>query len=239
MAVLATTSNPSFPTLLALVSRVRREVTKESLTTLNDDPVNNVIVDSINDAVEDIYYQDRWNWAKTTEALTFVANTSEYALPSRFYRMATEPEINNIQLKEVEPEEWARNTYTPSLTAQATVSGQPQVYYIDRSLIKFWPTPSSSFVTLTPTVTLCYYQRPGSRLALATDGGNSPDLPTEFIEAVVAFAKSRLKIFLQYDDWQIDDARYRECVQRQVQNDYQSVHPNRMRPRNWKTARFA
>lgn len=239
MTVLATTTNPSFPTLLQLCSRVRREVTKESLTSLVDDPINNVIVDSINDAVEDIYYQDRWNWAKTTENLTWVASQNEYALPTRFYRMASEPEINNIQLEEVEIEEWARKTYTPSLTSSVTIQGQPLIYAIDRSLIKVWPTPSSSFIALVPTTPLVYYRRPGARLLLASDASNSPDLPTEFIEAVVAWAKSRLKIFLQYDDYQIDENRYRECVQRQVQNDYLSVHPSRVRPRNWKTARFA
>ena len=87
MPIVQTNTGLAFPNLLSLASRVRREVTKESLTSLVDDPVNNVIVDSINDAIADIYNRERWWWQKTAGTITPVAGTAAYSLPSDFYRM--------------------------------------------------------------------------------------------------------------------------------------------------------
>lgn len=236
MPTVVTTNPTGMPTLLALVSRVRREVTKETLATLTNDAVNNVIVDNLNDAVDDIYFRAKWSWAKTAGNLVLVAGTSEYTLPSNFHRMATEVEIGTTKLQEVDAEEWTRKTYT-NVTG-VTASGQPVVYMIDRAFIKFWPVPNTDFIALVPTITMLYYRRPSTRLAIATDSDNAFDLPMEFQEALVRYAVARLKIFRQYDDWKIDMDRYEEILQRQLHADTVTVHPSRMRPRNWASANY-
>lgn len=237
MTTLAGNTVGVMPSLLSLASRIRREVTKESLTSLNDDPINNVIVDAVNDSVEDIYYRNRWNWAKVIWNLVWVAAQSEYALPGDFQRLSTEPVINNMMLKEVSPEEWWRNTYSPSWNSNSSLQGQPSSYMVDRSTIKFWPIPSTSFVDANATSPILYYRHPSARLTL-TDGASSPDLPVEFTEAVVRYAVARLKIFLQWSDFALDMDRYEKIIQNRIQTDMISAHPVRMRPRNWKTANF-
>lgn len=226
------------PTLLQLVSRCRREVTKESLTTLNDDAINNVLVDAINDGVTDIFFRGRWNWRRQTFNIPWVAAETEYAIPADFGQMATEIVINNIPMKEVSPEEWARNVYAPSWNSNADIAGQPSIYMVDRQLLKVWPAPSDSFVALTPVTPAYYYRTPGNLLTLADDADNSPDIPANFTEALVRFAVGRLKVFLQYDDAKIDMDRYEQIIANRLMTDIVSVHPTRARPRNWRTANF-
>lgn len=237
MATVVTTNPTGLPNLLNLVSRVRREVTKESLTSLNNDAVNNVILDALNDAVEDIYFRAKWSWAKVAGNLTMVAAQSEYTFPADFYRMASEIEIGSIKLVEVDAEEWYRRTFTTGLTGVQTSTGQPILYMVDRALIKFWPTPSAEFILLAPTVRMLYYKRPAARLLLA-DAAKAFDLPVEFTEAVVRFAVGKLKIFRQFDDFQLDTARYEEIISRQLYSDQKSVHPARVRPRKWASANY-
>lgn len=231
-------ANPALtvPTLLQLASRVRREVTKETLTSLNDDAINNVIVDSINDAVADIYNRAIWWWQKTSTTLTMIAGQAEYSLPTDFYRMASPIVVGATPLQEVEYEQWERYTYTPSIPT--STQGTPLVYMVDRSLIKFYPTPSTESIALYPLVTLMYIKGPTIRLALLTDSASAPNIPTEFVEAVVRFAMSRLKIFLQYDDFGIDEKRYEALISQQIDNNYKGVFLARTRPRSWNSANF-
>lgn len=237
MTVVASNNFDATPTLLALASRIRRAVTKESLVTLTDDPVNNVIVDAINDAVNAIYYSNRWNWTRTAGSIIIAAGTTGYPLPGDFHRMATEPVINAVQLKEVSLEEWWRNTYTPSWNSNASVSGQPSIYMVDGSAITFWPAPSQSFVDSNPTIPIIYYRRPGRRLDL-TDGAVSPTVPPEFTEILASYGMAKLKEFLQYSDWQIDMQRHDALLLNRIQTENISVHPPRMRPRNWRTTNY-
>lgn len=237
MPTVSTTTPLNFPTLLSLVTRVRREVTRETLASLTNDAINNVIVDSINDAVEDIYYKDRWNWKKSLYNVKLIASQSDYALPPDFYQIATEPTYNGIMMVEVEPEQWTRYTYDPQITATLS-SGSPVVYMVDRALFRVHPTPSSDTISIAPHIQLVYYRRPPSRLTITSDSSNPPDLPPEFIEAVISFAKWKLKIHLQFDDFELEEKRYMQVVQRQIENDYLSVHPVRVRPRNWSSANF-
>lgn len=226
------------PSLLALTTRIRRAVTKETLSSLTDDPVNNTIVDAINDSVADIYYRNRWNWAKTLGNIQLQSATSEYPLPANFFRMATEPAVYNATLIEVSPEEWERNTYTPSWNSNAAIAGQPNIYMLDRALIKFWPTPSDSFIAAYPTIPIIYYRKPPARLVLATDSANSPDVPPEFIEILSAYGVFRLKLFLHYDDAPVEMDRYEKLLLNRIQTDLISVHPSRLRPRNFRSANF-
>jgi hypothetical protein len=224
------------PTLLSLVSRVRREVTKETLVTLNDDATNNLIVDNLNDAVDDIYFRAKWSWAKSLGNIVLVAGQSEYTLPANFHRMASEVEIGVVKLREVDAEEWTRYTYqSPS---GISTSGQPVLYMVERGFIKFWPCPNADYIAQVPTVPLLFYRRPSTRLTLTNDSANAFDLPYEFVEAIVRYAIARLKIFRQFDDYKIDMDRYEEIVQRQLYADTISVHPSRVRPRNWASANY-
>lgn len=234
MPTVSASGSLQFPTLFELTKRVRREVTRETLSTLNDDPINNVIVDSLNDGIEDIYYKNRWNWKKLQYNVPLVAAQQDYALPPDFYQMAVEATYNGLRLREVDPEEWTRYTFDPTLTAQ----GGPAMYMVDRTLFRVFPAPSSGAITVCPTVGVTYYRRPPARLTITSDSSHAPDLPPEFIEALVAFGKWKLKIHLQYDDFQLDEKRYMETVQKQIENDYLSVHPVRLRPRRWTSANF-
>lgn len=223
----------NFPSLLSLVTRVRREVTRETLVTLVDDAINNVIVDGINDAIESIYYMNRWNWKKSLYNFRLIAGQRDYALPADFYQMSQEPTYNGLKMREVDPEDWSRNVYDAAL-----IQGGPMVYMVDRTFLRVHPVPSADAIAIAAFIPAVYYRTPPARLSISTDSSNPPDLPPEFIEAVVAFGKWGLKVHLQFDDYQIDEARYRELVQKQIDNDYISVHPVRVRPRNWTSANF-
>lgn len=228
----------NFPNLLQLTTRVRRECTRETLVTLTDDPINNVIVDAVNDATEDIYYKNRWNWKKSLYNFRLIQGQADYALPADFYQLATEPEYNGVKMLEVDPEDWFRHTYDPSVNPSNMTQGSPAIYMVDRTFIRLHPVPSETSVSTAPFIPAVYYRRPPPRLSIADDTSNPPDLPPEFIEAVVAFGKWKLKVHLQFDDFELDERRYREIVQKQIENDYISVHPVRMRPRKWNSVNF-
>jgi len=238
MTTVLKTTGYTTPTLLALVSRCRREVTKESLTTLNDDPINNVLVDAINDAVSDVYFKSRWNWRKQSWNILWTSAQTDYPLPADFDQLATEIVVNNVALKEISPEEWWRNTYAPSWNSFFNDTATTEIYTVDRALLKVWPLPSDDFVTQTPISVAYYYRQPSSMLVLANDASNSPDVPADFTEALVRFAVARLKVFLQWTDFAIDQKRYEEIVTNRLQTDMLTAHPTRVRPRNWRTANF-
>ena len=42
------------------------------------------------------------------------------------------------------------------------------------------------------------------------------NIPPEFIEAVVAFAKWKMKLFLEYPDWQAEQMRYEQALRVQM-----------------------
>lgn len=235
MPIVQSNTGLTFPTLLQLASRIRREVAKESLTSLVDDPINNCIVDSINDAVADIYNRTLWWWQKISTSLTMVAAQSEYAIPADFYRMASPIVIGGSPLREVEYEQWERYTYTPS---PGISTGTPKFYMVDRALIKFYPTPDATSIALYPLVTLMYIKGPSARLTLALSSASAPNLPNEFIEAVVRFGMARLKIMLQEDDYGMDEKRYEALIATQIENNFKSVFPPRSRPRSWRSASF-
>jgi hypothetical protein len=237
MTVVAAPSNPAVPSLFDLVKRVRREVTKETLVTLNDDVLNNVVIDAINDATADIYNRTRWNWAKTQAGIVWIANQSEYPLPPDFRQLATELAINAMTLKEVSLEEWYRNTYTPSWNANSSMSGQPMMYMVDMQKLKVWPTPSADFVASMPNSPMIYYRKPSRRLVLA-DTANTPDVPNEFIEALHRFGVGMLKMFLEFTDFQKELDRYETIILNRIQTEIVSAHPSRVRPRNWRTTNY-
>jgi hypothetical protein len=237
MTVVAAPSNLAVPSLFDLVKRARREVTKETLVTLTDDVLNNVIIDAINDATADIYNRTRWNWAKTQAGIVWVASQSEYPLPPDFRQLATELCISSIQLKEVSLEEWFHNTYTPTWNANSTISGQPMMYMVDMQKIKVWPTPSTDFVAQMPNSPMIYYRKPSRRLTIS-DSANSPDVPNEFIEALHRFAVGMLKMFLEFSDFNNDLKRYEDIILNRIQTEIVAAHPSRVRPRNWRTANF-
>ena len=226
------------PTLTQLVSDIRRSVTKEAIVTLASDPVNDIIVKAINDAVADIYYRNRWNWARAQGNIILVSGQSQYPLPADFRCMAMEPVVNYVQIQEVPPEEWWRNTYTPSWNSNSALGGQPSKYMVDMALLQFWPMPSDSFIAANPSIPIIYYRLPPARLTIAADAANSPNVPPQFIELLECFGIGKLKVFLQYDDFAVDLKRYDDLLQNRIQIDMISAHPTRMRPRNWRSANF-
>lgn len=238
MATVQSTRPTGLPSLFAMVRQVRREVTKETLTSLSDDPINNVIVDALNDAVNDIFNRYKWWWSKVQGFIKLSGGQTDYALPTDFMRMASEPEIGSRKLREVDAEEWTYYTGNSNLSSPNTVLGAPTTFMVDRGFIRFYPGPSSDFIASIPTIGVFYYQRPSPRLVLALDSAAAFNLPVQFQEALVRFAVAKLKILLHYDDFNIDMARFEFLVQQQIQNDTVSVHPSRFRPRNRYSANF-
>jgi hypothetical protein len=84
---------------------------------------------------------------------------------------------------------------------------------------------------------MIYYRTPSRRLTLA-DTANSPDVPSQFIEALHRFGVGMLKMFLEFTDFQKELDRYEAIILNRIQTEIVSAHPSRVRPRNWRTANF-
>lgn len=241
MPVVANGMTFNVPTVLECISEARRGVTKESLTSVNDDPVNGVLLRALNEGVADIYFRARWVWRRTGWNIAWSSAATEYPLPGDFHQMATEPRINGVMMREVSPEEWQDSIYQPSWNALGASAGQPGLYMLERNFMRVWPMPSADFVALTPVTTAFYYRKPSERFIMsdaANFGSKAPDIPAELVEALISFMMYKLKIFLQYTDFALEKSRYEEVILNRIHTDVISVHPERVRPVNRYSANF-
>lgn len=220
-----TVNSPTFPSLLSLVNRVLNECGVESNTSLAAQNFrSNTVLQAINDAVADIYYRDRWFWQKSLTYLTLVAGTDQYAMPADFMRLAHPPVINGVMLQEYTQEEWLENIPQPS--GSSTAQGQPQACCFDMNIIRLWPIPDANTVSQFPQMGYTYYRGPGVRLDTTNDAA-TVNLPIDFLEAVVAFARGVLKQHLEFPDQAVQERqRYEQAIQVQMaRNSRSRVQP--------------
>jgi hypothetical protein len=195
---------------LTLVNRVMRETGLPEVAAFSS--VNSkVALESLNDAVTDVWQRNRWTFQRLTVSLPVVANQQDYTLNADFDRMAAPFRVGSTLglafLTELTPEQW----WASNLGASA-VGGSPTHFTIDLGVARFSPIPDSNFVTINPNFQYQYFKANPIRRT-TTDTASSWDLPLDFENAMVNYGKARLKKFLEYPDWQSDMQDYETALQ--------------------------
>lgn len=200
------------PSILSMVKRVKRECGLPQPTTLvsTTDQDSLVVLDALNDATTEIYMRKRWETIECLYGVPLVAAQTQYALPADFGRMATGPKSAGVPMTPYTHEEWQR-----AIPAVSTNIGQPIAYTAYGLIFEVWPPPSTDYVTSYPVLQFSYYRMPPSRLD-GTDDDANINLPPEFEECLISFAKWKLKAKLEYPDAEADHARYERTLQIQM-----------------------
>ena len=206
------------PTVNNFVNRILNECgipTQPDLTTSTFLGVTTAI-NAINDGINDIKFRNRWEWLKRTAVIVLTPGVASYAMTADFIRMAHpmcgwNGAVLGSQIAELTPDEYYQ--MIPGLPAGS--AGTPQYYMVDSNVLTLYPTPDSNFVASWPNLQYVYFQ--GSQRPLgAADQALAVDIPPEFIEALAAFGKWKMKLFLEYPDWQAEQARYEQCLHVQM-----------------------
>lgn len=219
------------PILKDLVNRILNECGIESQ---NDLPTSNFLgtvtaMNAVNDAVNDIKCRNRWEWLKASAVIDLQDGIGSYALPANFSRMCY-PFVPftgssySMQLRELTPDEW--NQIVPTLVINQP--GTPQYYSVDSNVVTLGPAPNSEYISTYPQLTYSYYKGPSAPLG-ASDQLLAVDVPAEFVEAIVAFGKWKMKLFLEYPDWQAEMGRYEQCLHIQMNKNNAGRRTPRMR----------
>ena len=124
----------------------------------------------------------------------------------------------------ISPDEW--NQIVPTLVIDQP--GTPQYYMVDSDVLTLGPAPDSNYVSTYPQLIYSYFKGPQRPLG-AEDQTLAIDVPPEFVEAVVAFAKWKMKLFLEYPDWQAEQARYEQALHVQMNRNNAGRRVARMR----------
>ena len=206
------------PTLKDVVNRILNECGLQSQADLTTSLFLGTItaINATNDAINDIKFRNRWEWLKRTAVITLVNGVNSYAMPADFVRMG-HPFVpwngvtKGTPMAEKTPDEFYQAI--PGLPAGS--AGTPQFYMVDSSTVTVYPTPDTNFVTSWPNLQYVYFQGPQRPLG-AADQALTIDIPPEFIEALVAFGKWKMKLFLEYPDWQAEQTRYEQCLHVQM-----------------------
>ena len=129
-------------------------------------------------------------WLRTTRSVTLVAAQAAYALTPKPMRVIEARRKITASSIEVPLTEWARQTYYEQ--PNKTIESIPVAFYYDPQLttgtLYLWPTPSTSTAT-DMTVELTYLRRIDDFDA----SNNDPDLPQEWLEAIVWNLANRLE----------------------------------------------
>ena len=217
MTTVGFTPNQS-PSLLDTVNRILNECGIQSQPNLASSQFLGTItaLNAVNDAVNDIKMRMRWEWLKSTSVVNLVAGTSSYPMPSDFVRMAHPfmlwdgTNLNNT-LQELTPDEFWQ-MYPPT---NLSTPGTPQVFMVDSNVLTIWPSPSTTFISTYPMLRYIYFKGAARPLGTA-DQASAIDVPPEFLECVVAFGKWKMKLFLEYPDWQAEQQRYEQSLRVQM-----------------------
>lgn len=224
----ASTTAPDFPSCLAIVNRILLECRiSPQVTTLNPGNTNtNIAFEAIQDAQQQVWAAERWDWRKRSAFIPMQAGMYDYTLPSDFDELLIPPCINGttqLTLMDAITFHTTWGFYDPAPTA-----GTPQAAVLLANAIRLYPPPSSDAVAAIPRMELLYLRKAPPRLAVAQEL-DSLDLPTEFLSALVAYGKFALKNALAYPDANQDLARFNELLQYQIRRASKSVGPPRMR----------
>jgi YD repeat-containing protein len=186
----------------------------------------NLVLEAVNDAVVEIYRSHRWAFARTTAYYNIVAGQSDYPLPADFVSMAYPPSWNGYQLRELTPDDWYAQL--PFFNLQ-NMTGGPIYCTADANFFRVYPTPTALAVTTAPQIRYTYERNAGGRLTSSNDNA-SINLPYEFLEAVVAFGKWKLKTLLEYPDADKEYTRFKQVIGFMEATDRQTATQYSMRP---------
>lgn len=206
------------PTLKEFVNRILNECGLQSQADLVTSQFlgSTVAINAANDGVNDIKFRNRWEWLKRTAVVGLIPGVNSYPMTADFVRMAHpfcawNGIVKSIPLNEKTPDEWYQ--LVPTLPAGS--AGTPQFYMVDSNVVTIYPTPDTNFVTSWPNLQYVYFQGPQRPLG-AADQALAIDIPPDFTEALVAFGKWKMKLFLEYPDWQVEQQRYEQCLRVQM-----------------------
>lgn len=200
------------PSILSMVQRVKRECGLTEPTTLagTTDKQSLIVLDALSDATVEIFVRKRWEWRESVYGLVLTAGVSQYPLPADFEQIAQDPKSAGYPIKGQTEEEWQQ-----SVPGLAIVSGQPQIYTVHGSIFEIWPPPNQGYIDQYPILPFSYYRLPPARLDGSDDNANL-NLPPDFVECLISFAKWKLKGVLEYPDAQLDFQRYEMALQVQM-----------------------
>jgi len=187
-------------------------------------------LNAVNDAVVDIKSRNlHWEFQKRTAVINLIPGINSYTVPADFARMAHPfSPWNGFQistsLRELTPDEYyqaipALNTSTP---------GTPQYYMVDSNVVTMFPPPSSDYISNWPQLQYVYMKDSGTPLG-ASDQTLAVDIPSRFIECVVAFGKWKMKLYLEYPDWQVEQQRYEQTLHTQMNRNNSGRRAPRLR----------
>ena len=206
------------PILRDVVNRVLNECGIQSQPDLTTSQLLATVtaINAVNDGINDIKFRNRWEWLKRTAVINLVVGTLSYAMPADFVRMAHPmTPYNGIgigrALQEMTPDEYWQMVPSVGLTTPGT----PYLYMVDSSVLNLWPAPDTNFISLWPQMQFVYFKGPARPLG-AEDQLLAVDIPPEFIECLVAFGKWKMKLLLEYPDWQAEQARYEQALKVQI-----------------------
>jgi hypothetical protein len=209
---------PTAFTLKEMVNRILNECGIQSQADLTTSTFlgTTTAINAVNDAINDIKFRNRWEWLKATAVINLQAGIGSYNLPVDFARMCypftpyTGSQFSR-QIRELTPDEW--NQIVPTLVINQP--GTPQYYMVDSTVVTVAPAPDTNFVTTYPQLSYTYFKGPWRPLA-AVDQNLAIDIPPEFAECVAAFGKWKMKLFLEYPDWQAEQMRYEQSLHVQM-----------------------
>lgn len=220
-------ASTQIPGLLAIVNRVLNECALPSWSSLAAmDYKGTLVLDAVNDAVVEIHRKKRWSWTRSTYFYPLVAGQTDYPLPADFESMAYPPIWNGTQLREYTPDDWyAQYPFWSSIAS----SGGPMACTTDAQFFRIYPAANASAIAAAPHIRIIYQRTAGGRLTNANDNA-AFNIPFEFLEAIVAFGKWKLKTFLEYPDADKEYARYQEVIRDMASSDRQTATMYTMRP---------
>lgn len=204
----------SLPSMKTISNRVLRETgIPEVASFASGNRQSTIAYDAVLDGYADIWMRNRWEWQRYEASIALSDGVSDYNLPANFQRLALPPWFppnrQATMLKELSPDEFHVNLGLVDPTQQ----GQPLFCTIDHNTITVYPTPSSNFVTTCPTMTMQYFLDLPARLSAANENLVPTYMPAEFYDALVNYAKSRLKQHLEYPDFEQDMQLYEKKLQ--------------------------
>jgi hypothetical protein len=214
--------------LLDLVNRVRNECGIESVPSdARDYDMRCVsVTNAINDSVLELWRLVRWPWTRYSWTMPWVAGTSEYNLPDRFFRVASSLEAapGYGPMQEMPPDEFMMTGWN---SQDPYPEGTPSVVTYFKNYLKVWPAPSTNFVASYPNASMEYFREPPPRVVEDNDG---IELPAELIPACVAYGKWKLKLHVGDSDWQHHRDEYERLKSEQMIRYHVGRRANRMLP---------
>ena len=128
-----------------------------------------------------------------------------------------------MNLSEKTLEEWYQQ-----VSQLAASAGQPFQFCANNKILYLNPTPSSATIAIAPLLDFMYYRSAPAALTMSVNSAVF-NIPHDFTEALVVFAKYKVKQHLEYPDWQADATRFERCMQIQMSKTTQARRKPRMR----------